>query len=292
MTLLGNPTARIGTRQERQPLPCSAPTEAHKGLKGLIPAGPIPASPNPNPGPRGITAITRSKGSTESRETHYGSQTLQQCHIPVPPAAPIPPRSPGPGTGRRGQGDAPLGPSRGVRGLGANRSRSYLSGLHSANINSFSGCCSGERLPGRDQDPARSLQTALPSCLHNCTRGTGVPKSIPHPIVTTVSWDAPELCQVTASHPGNPREKPRLCPTRRNDLKASAKRSGGEERPQFPAGEDAQCPPGASLLGESSLLPPLGCLPPAPDLPRSPQEHPSIPSSPIPAFNKPVTFPA
>jgi len=72
----------------------------------------------------------------------------------------------------------------------------------------------------------------------------------------------------------------------------SLSEAGGEERPQPPPAEDAPRPLEHHSQGKTAPSPPLGCLPPAPDLPHGPQEHPSIPSPPIPVFNKPVTFPA
>jgi len=95
--LSGKPAARTGSRWRGSPHPAAA----HKGLKGPIPAP-------PSPGPRGVTATTRSKGSAGSQGTPYCSQTLRQRRVPAPrPTAPVPPRSPGTRTGKCGAGPGP-----------------------------------------------------------------------------------------------------------------------------------------------------------------------------------------
>lgn len=122
---------------------------------------------------------------------------------------------------------------------------------------------------------------ALPR--YNCSRGPPHPCPIPfgHSHNTAVSWDASGRCQIAASHPGDRREKPELCPMRPSDLKAPVK-SRGEA--SVPSGWGCPMSHGASLLGESSLSSPSG--------PCGPQEHPSIPPAPTLAFHKPKTFPA
>lgn len=112
VTLLGTPTTRTGSRQERQPLPCRAPTEAR-------------SQPPQTRGQEG------SQPSRDQREAPSPGRLIAvQHHDPARrPAAPSLHIAPS-----WGQGHTALGPSQGVGGLGASRSWSYLSGLCSANI--------------------------------------------------------------------------------------------------------------------------------------------------------------
>lgn len=125
--------------------------------------------------------------------------------------------------------------------------------------------------PGKGSPPGsrQSVCSQLYPVTSTTAPRVGVPKSSPYPVSTAARWDAPELDQVVVPHPW---EK-----LRPNDVKASAKRRRGEERPQSPPGEDAL---GASLTGnEASSLPGTASLSSC-----GPQEHPIT--------SQPSTYPA